>query len=294
MIRRLSACTLGWALMLATSAQAIAQQPSDGAATSPASPPSAFMPAAGQTARYQFSDTLTTPKKSTTEDGTMTVTRVAGNEVRVTIAIDDKAPRSFDFHLDSTGELLSASKRSTDLRASTKPRSKGQSTPGLDEQALILRLSIAAHIGSRAGDETSLPVLLDIPWASSPVNPVLSIKSTAPGAFAGDASDTTTINPPQTGQPHILRPVLISAGVGAAAGAIGGTAGRLVGPAFTVGSLRMATHNRPGPLPTDVKLHVSGQVADGRLRTLSGDQEYVVQVKKHPRTFSDKWSLVAQ
>jgi len=154
------------------------------------------------------------------------------------------------------------------------------------------QLSLAARVGEYPGEEMSFPVLLDVPWASSPVNPILYVKPTAPDAFVATAEDTTSINPPQPVRPQILRSVAIGMGAGALAGAIGGTAGRFVGPIVTVVSI--ATRPHSGPQSADVTLHLKGQLANGRLRTLSCNREYTVHANKHPRTFNDQWSLVAE
>jgi hypothetical protein len=293
MKRSLIPFTLAWALTLTIAA--IAEQPSDGAAVA-AHPdlPSAFLPQAGRTVRYQFSDTLTTPKESKSQAGTLTLTAVAGNEIKAAITIDGKATRNLDFHVDETGVLRPASRPDPDESSSAKLRNSGGSEPSAAEQALMLRLSIAARIGANPGEETSFPVVLNVPWANSPVNPILYVKSTAPDVFVADAEDMTSTNPPQKGQTHILRMVAISTGAGILAGEIGGTAGRIVRPIVTVGSVAIASRTRSGPQPTNVTLHITGQLADGRLRTISGDQEYTVAAKKQSRTFSDRWSLVAQ
>jgi hypothetical protein len=122
-----------------------------------------------------------------------------------------------------------------------------------------------------------------------PVNPILYIKPTATNAFVADASDTTAINPPQKQRRHLLFPV----GLGILGGAVGGAAGRVVGFPATGATALVANRGRSGPLTADIKLHINGKLASGRLRTLSGDQEEVIHTKRHTRTFSDRWSLVA-
>lgn len=276
MKRDLTTFMLAWALVI--SVQASAQKRTQGSAGDILPPPSAFLPPIGQIAHYRFTDTLTTPKESKSEAGTLTLTAVTAHEIKATVAIDNKSPRDFALHVDQAGAL------------STTP----QSAPSAAERALLLRLSLAAQIGAHPGEEMSIPVLLNVPWASGPVNPTLYVKSTAPDAFVGDASDTTTINPPQNARPHILRSVAISAGVGILAGQIGGTAGSVIRPIVTVGSILIATRSRSGPQPTDVTLHITGQLADGRLQRLSGNQEYSVPRKEHSRTFSEKWQFLAQ
>lgn len=219
------------------------------------------------------------------------LTAVTGNEIKATVATDSKEPRIFFLRVDQTGAL-----RPTDEldSPSAAPRHNGHSSPSAAEQALLFRLSLAAQIGAHPGEEMSIPVLLDVPWASGPVNPILNVKSTAPDAFIGDASDTTTTNPPQNSRPHLLRSVGISTGASIAAGEIGGTTGRIIRPIVTVGSILIATRSRSGPQPTDVTLHIAGQLADGRLQRLSGNQEFAVAQKEHSRIVSDKWQLIAQ
>jgi hypothetical protein len=227
--------------------------------------------------RYRFSDTVVTPKESKSEAGTLTLTAVTAHEINATVAIDNKPPRNFALHVDQAGALSTTSR----------------SAPSTAEQALLLRLSLAAQIGAHPGEETSIPVLLNVPWARGPVNPTLSIKSTSPDAFVGEASDTTTTNPPQNARPHILRSVAISAGAGILAGQIGGTAGSVIRPVVTVGSILIATRSRSGPQPTDVTLHITGQLADGRMQRLSGNQEYSMPAKEHSRISSENWQFLA-
>jgi hypothetical protein len=289
MKRDLTTFLLAWALVIAV--QAIAQPRNDGAPPVTAAPPSAFLPSLGETVHYRFTDTLVTPKESKNEAGTLTLTGVTGNEVRATVAIDNQTARSFALHVDQTGALQPTGGVDS---PSTTPRHKGQNTLGATEQAFLRRLSLAAQIGAHPGEEMSIPVLLNVPWASAPVNPTLDVKPTTPDAFTADARDTTTVNPPQNGGTHILRRVAISVGAGILAGQIGGTTGNVIRPIVTVGSILITTHTRSGPQPTDVTLHISGQLADGRLQRLSGNQEYSVAQKEHSKVFSENWQFVAQ
>jgi hypothetical protein len=289
MKRDLAIFMLAWALVI--SVQAIAQKPAPGAAENTVTQSSAFLPPVGQSVHYRFSDNLTTSKESKSEAGTLTLTAVTHNEIKATVAIDNQAPRSFALHVDQTGALQPAAEMA--LPPAT-PRHNSSSAPGAAEKAFLLRLSLAAQIGAHPGEETSIPVLLNVPWASGPVNPTLNIKSTAPDAFVGDASESTTINAPQKARPHILRSVAISTGAGIAAGEIGGTTGRIIRPIVTVSSILIASRSHSGPQPIDVTLHVTGQLADGRLQRLSGNQQYTVAQKEHSRVVSDQWQLVAQ
>jgi hypothetical protein len=182
----------------------------------------------------------------------LNLTAVTAHQIKATVAIDNKAPRTFALHVDQTGALHPAA--GLDPPSSTSRRN-GQSTPSAAEQVFLLRLSVASQIGAHPSEDVSIPVLLNVPWASGPVNPTLYVKSTAPGAFTADASDTTTINPPQNARSHILRSVAISTGVGIAAGEIGGTTGRIIRPIVTVSSILIATRSHSGPQPTDVDGH---------------------------------------
>ena len=181
---------LTWVVIL--SVQAMAQQQAEGAA--PLAPVSAFLPPLGQTVHYRFSDTIVTPKESRSEAGTLTLTAVGGNEIKATLAIGEKAPRSFAFQVDPTGALQPAAELDP---PSDKPHRSGKSEPSAREQAFLLRLSLAARIGAHPGEEMSMPVLLNVPWASGPVNPILYVKPTTPDAFVGEAvwaQDVPTIS----------------------------------------------------------------------------------------------------
>jgi hypothetical protein len=92
-------------------------------------------------------------------------------------------------------------------------------------------------------------------------------------------------------------PVGLGIGAGFIGRAIGGTPGRIVGisigATFLVISLARAGH-AAHQLRADVRLHIDGKLADGRLPVLSGDQEVIIHASKHTRTISDKWSFVAR
>ena len=260
------------------------------ASTSTPTQTSAFLPAVGQSVHYRYSDTVTTPKGSKSGAATLTIKTITENEVEVTIAVDGEGSRSLEFHVDETGTLQPASAPEPAGSSSRKHGARDAGEEKNAAQALLSRLSIAARIGAKPGTEMSFPIQLNVPWASGPVNPILHVTSTAPNALAGDASDTTSINPPQKQHRHALLPV----GLGLLGGAVGGTTGRIAGVAGTGATAVAMNRGRSGPVPAEVKLRVTGQLADGRLRTLSGDQEIEAHAGKHSNTFGDKWSLVAE
>lgn len=265
------------------------------AAAAADAPPSAFLPSIGQTTHYRFSDTLKTPSGTKSLSGTLILTRLASDEVQVTIATEGKGARKFDLHVDETGALRQSTGSESVAQAdNVKPPNGRRSEPSLAEQELIRRFSLVARIGAHPGEEVSFPVVLDVPWASGPVDPLLAVTPDTPDTFTAEASQETTINPPSKGRQHILRSVLISVGVGVAASQIGGTVGRVVGPVVSIGSLIIASRTHSGAQPTDVKLHITGKVADSRLQEVSGVQEYAVHAGKHSRTFSDTWSLALE
>jgi hypothetical protein len=276
---------------------------SAGAAVSTDQPPSAFLPPVGQTVHYRYSDTATTPtapkKKNRTksEAATLTITTVSVKDVQVTIAVEGKGSHSLDFHLDETGALQPTSSMPESFVLPSSSRgSDDRNEQSAAEQALRLRLSLASRIGAHSGAETSFPVLLNVPWASGPVNPILSIQSTGPNAFVADASAMTSINPPQKKQSKHLIPYLF--GLGILGNAVGGTPGRIAGISATVVLAAVAYvrgRHSGRPQSVDVTLHITGQLANGRLQMLSGDQQEIAHEKKKTRTyFSDKWSLVAE
>lgn len=256
---------------------------------------STFLPPVGQTARYRFSDTVIGGKGTKTLSGTLTVLSVSEDRVQLSIAIDGKAQRTFDLRVDATG-ALDAERETAAAVPATDSHVDRQAQPGAAEQALILQLSLASRVGAHpVADVASFPVLLDIPWAREPVNPMLEIRRTGPDAFAGEAKDTTTINPPGRNREHIVRDRAISVGVGILASQIGGNGvGRVVGPVVTLTTLLIASHNHSGqPQPADVSLHVTGRLGGGRLQAISCDEEYIVHPGKHAQTFGDRWSLTA-
>jgi hypothetical protein len=268
----------------------------DGAAVTADTPSSTLMPLVGQTAHYRFSDTVKTPGGTRNLAGTLTLATLAPDQIRVSITLEGKGTRSFDLHADQTGALWQSSGSEPSLQAPSarSRRSSSSSEPSVTEQELIRRLSLVARIGAHPSEDASFPVVLDVPWASGPVDPLLTVKSDPTGVFTADATQETSVNPPARGRAHILRSVLISAGVGVAASQIGGVAGRVVGPVVSIGSLVIASRNRSGASPTDVRLHITGKISAGRLQTVSGAQEYAVHAGGRSRTYSDTWSLVLE
>jgi hypothetical protein len=259
-------------------------------------PASALLPPVNQSVHYQYADTTTTPKGTKYQAGTLTLTAVAENEIQATITVQGRGSHTQNFLVDQSGGLQPAAAAEPVPSRSNNGGGSAQAERRAAEQALLFRLSIASRIGAHMGAETSFPLQLNVPWASGPVNPILTIKWTEPAAFVGVASDNTSVNPIQQ-KSKMSRHLLLPLGLGLAGGAIGGTPGRIVaagGAAISVVTVVTAIRASSGPLPADVTVHVSGQLAQGRLRALSGDQEEVVHQGKKTHTFSDKWSLVAQ
>jgi hypothetical protein len=65
MKKDLTTFLLAWAIVI--SVRAMAQKQTEGSAGDTLPPPSAFVPPAGQMVRYRFSDTVITPKESTSD-----------------------------------------------------------------------------------------------------------------------------------------------------------------------------------------------------------------------------------
>lgn len=251
--------------------------------------PSAFLPALGQTVTYRYSNAVTTPKGGKSGAATLTIKTISESEVQITIA-DSKGSQRLDFRVDQAGALQLASTPEPSEAASRKHGAGDSGEEKNAVEALLSRLSIAARISARPGTETSFPIQLNIPWASGPVNPILHVASTTPEALVGNACDTTSINPPERQRHHTLIPV----GLGLIGGAIGGTTGRIAEVAGTGATAVAMNRRHSGPIPVDIKLHITGHLVNGRLRTISGDQEIDAHAGKHSNTFSDKWSLVAE
>jgi hypothetical protein len=242
---------------------------------------STFLPPIGQTAHYRYSDMVTTPKETKREAAMVAIESVAENQVHVTIEVEGQEPRNLDLSVDAAGALQppADAQRDNDLSEQT-----------LSRQALLVRLSLAARIGTNPRAATSFPVLLNIPWASGPVNPMVSFLPAEPDGFVGNAIAATSVNPPK--QQQRLN-VLLAPGIGLTGALIGGTAGRLIALGGLARSAVIANHSVPRPVRTDIKLHITGQLADGRLQVLYGDQENSMHARGHDQTFSDKWSLIA-
>jgi hypothetical protein len=245
---------------------------------------SAFLAPVGQATHYRYLDLVTTPKGARNAKAQLTLTTTSDHEVEVTIEGEGQQTRQLSFYLDPTGALQPISP----VGGHEKEEQE------VDAQALLHRLSLAARIGAHAEGEVSVPVTINIPWASKPVlQPTLSIDMTKTDSFIADAIDTTSVNPPQQKKQSVLP---FTFGLGILGGAVGGTPGTIVGISTTVVLGAVARHRgHLGPSPLNVNVHVSGQLTAGRLSTLAGDQEEAVHSGGHTHALSsDQWSLVAE
>jgi hypothetical protein len=270
---------------------AIAQQ-SSGETSTPAIS-SAFLPMIGQTAQYEYFDTVTTQKGNRTFTATLTLKSVTAKEIQATIEINGKESRRLDFYVDDTGTLQPTSMPEPETNSTSKRHGSEPSEQAAAVHAFVSRISLASRIGAQPTQETSFRVRITVPGASCALNPTLMLKPTQPDALVADADDTTSVSSPQ--KRRLFMPLGLGIGAGFIGGAIGGTPGRIVGISISATSLIVtllrAGHSNP-VLPADVSLHIDGKLTNSRLQALSGDQEVIVH-GKHRRTISDKWSLVA-
>jgi hypothetical protein len=255
-----------------------------GAAQAQTSAASSFLPPKGQTYYYRYSETVTAPKTNVALTATLTLKTLSENDVQVTFAADGRAPRTLDFRVDETGALQPVL---PDVPAK-RPKTEEEIQQRAAAQTLLLRLALVSRVG--ANRESSFPIPLSVAWANGPVNPILNIKSMEPNTFVADADASTFVNPPSRGE---SAGTLIPLGLGVAGTFRGTATGRVVGIASLCVSAVSALRRPHGPQPADVKLHLAGELMDGRLQKLSGDQENVVRPGKHATTFSDRWILVA-
>jgi hypothetical protein len=252
------------------------------AATSSIPASSAFLAPVGQTTHYRYFESIATAKGSNRETAFVTLTTRANDEVSVEIAVDGKVTRSLDFYRDPSGALRAV------------PHAGSETGKQDDTEGLPQRLSIAAQIGAHPGGDITVPVTVTIPWASRPVlQPTLLIDMTKANSFTANASDETSVNPPQQNK-HSLLPFTF--GLGILGGAVGGTPGRIVGTGSTVLLAVIAQRRgRPAPSPLQVSVHLTGQLTDGRLRTLSGEQEETINSQRQTHSvLRDQWSLAAE
>jgi hypothetical protein len=284
---------MGFAFVFVGVLSAMAQQSSAGAATPAAS--SAFLPMIGQSAQYEYSDTLTTPKGTTRLTATMTLTSDTARNIRASIAINGKESRSLDFLVDDVGALHPTSAPELAPESRYRRHRSKQSQQAAAVQEFVSRISLASRIVAHPAEETSFPVKTTVPGTTCPLNQTLVLKPTQPEALVADANDTTSISSPQANR-RLLMPLGLGIGAGFIGGAIGGTPGRIAGISISATSLvvNLARTRHAGPFPADVSLHVDGKLADGRLQSLSGDQEVVVHTGKSQHTIDEKWSLVRQ
>ncbi len=281
-----------FAFVLVAFLSARAQQPSGEPAMPTAS--SAFLPRVGQSKQYEYSDTITSPKGSRRFTATLRLTSVSAKEVEAGIAINGKEPHNIDFFVDDSGTLQPTSMPEGESKSTNTRHNSDQAQQAAAIQAFVSRISLASRISTQPTQETSFQTKITVPGASCPVNPTLVIKLTQPEELVADASDTTSVSSSQTNR-RLFMPLGLGIGAGFIGGAIGGTPGRIVGISISATSLvvSLVRSRHSGPQPADVSLHIEGKLADGRLQSLSGDQELVVHASKRTRTITDKWSLVA-
>jgi hypothetical protein len=282
---------IAFAFMLGGFLPAIAQQSSGG--TAARAPSSTFLPLIGQSAQYQYSDTVTTQKGSRRLTAVITLTSVTAKEIRASIEINGKESRNVEFYLDDTGTLQPTSMPEPEAN-STRKRSNHYNEQADAVHAFVSRISLASRIAAHPAEEESFPVKISLPGASCPLQPTLVLKPTQTETLVANASDTTSVSSPQA-RHGLFMPLGLGIGAGFIGGAIGGTPGRIVGLSISATSLviTLLRSHHSGPLPADVGLHIEGKLADNRLQTLSGDQEVVIHGKR-TRTISDRWSLVAR
>jgi hypothetical protein len=281
-----------FAFVLVAMLSAMAQQSSGEPAMPTAS--TAFLPRVGQSTQYKYSDTITSPKGTRRFTATLRLTSVTAERVQASIAINGKEPHSIDFFVDDLDTLQPTSMPDGGRESANKRHNSDQTQQAAAIQAFVSRISLASRIAAQPTQETSFQTKMVIPGASCPLHPTLVLKPTQPEEVVADASDTTSVSASQ-GNRRLFMPLGLGIGAGFIGGAIGGTPGRIVGISISATSLvvSLVRSRHSGPLPADVSLHIEGKLADGRLQSLSGDQELVVHASKHTHTITDKWSLVA-
>jgi hypothetical protein len=269
-----------------------AQESSSGTVVPGAS--SAFLPRMGQSTRYEYSDTLTTQKKTRRFTAALTLASLTAKQIRASIAINGKESRTVDFYVDDTGMLQPMSLPEPERQSTNKRHSRDQSEEADALRAFTSRVALASRIAAQPTQETSFRVKLTVLGASCPLNPTLVLKPVQPEMFVADVNDTTSVSAPQANR-RVFIPLGLGIGAGFIGGAIGGTPGRLIGVSISATALVVTVlrSHHSGPLPTDVSLHIDGEMADRRIQRLSGDQEVIVHARKHTQTISDKWSFVA-
>jgi hypothetical protein len=123
---------------------------SAGAALCSELPRTAFLPPAGQTVHYRFSDTVTTPQGTKSVAGLLTLRRLPENNVQATIAVDGKQSRRLTFHVEPTGALEPVSPlKAVSSSSSEQPRS------GKNQQKDAAQVLPRAAVSSGAGGCTA-------------------------------------------------------------------------------------------------------------------------------------------
>ena len=219
--------------------------------------------------------------------GTLTLRSVADNNIQVTFAIDGRDAHSLDFYIDQTGALQPVVTPEAMAPRTRKTKDADLVRDRAVAEALALRLSLASRVATRT--ETSFPIVLSVPWANGPINPILSIRSASDDSFVGDAYATAFVNPPKSRHKFGL---LVPFGLGVAGAFATGVTGGLIAAAGPVASTWAGNHSS-NPLPVDVSLHLVGDFSRGRLRSISGDQEDLVHSGKHTSKSTEQWSIVA-
>jgi hypothetical protein len=241
---------------------------------------SAFLPAVGQTTRYAFVATTTLMRFKRTVKATLSLARPASDQLQVTVSTDGGSARTLHMHIDRTGAVETPAQLAA--IATSDPYK-----PGLlksEVAALWVRFCLTTRICRDPGSESSFPVQLGVPWAVGPVMPNLAFKSTDEHTFIADAETKTSVNLPGgigTGWVSIFPAIL--------AGPVLSLTGKVSLGAGLSGIVDFS--GASGPTPTDVKLHLTGELRDGRLKMLSAEQEDTIHGNRGSRKLIEDWQF---
>jgi hypothetical protein len=245
------------------------------------------MVASNASATFAFTTSVHTPKGSRSGSGTVMVKRTGAREASLTVQSDDGSPaRTIPLIVGIDGSV--APDGSAADAAPTDPNAKAKAA------AFMSAMTIAAHVGIGArknggAGSYSVPAKLTPIGNGTPVATQLAMSGT-PAGYTGVTQGQTQTELPQGGG---LDPDEIAKAIGVSA-----FAHRAFGPAGRAATVVVMQRKRreeraaaSGLLPDDVRLTVTAQLADGKIKQIRGAQTDSVAIAGKPVRIESTWSF---
>ncbi len=253
-----------------------------------AASPNVIMPSMQRSASFAFATAVQTPKGRHAASGTITVTRTGSNTLTLTVQEDGgKPPRTIPLIVAADGSIS---------RAATAPAPEPNDEAGTEAATLQAQLALAAHVGIAArknggANDFAVPITLTPVGRGTAVSAQLQMRGDASRAtYSGQAEAATTTQLPPGGN---LDPAEIAKSIGVAAVAHHAftPAGRAVTAAAMYERRQKQKKAASGVLADALKLSVSTQMRNGRLRSVQGTQTDTVTISGRPVAIVSTWSF---